>query len=623
MNGVAGIEVGGAGSGVDGLGSAPIGSAASGRAGQGTATLQGTAQGAQANAESFRSRWQTFLDSLGAETAGLNPREPSAEENLDSQTTEKTSGESGRTQASLAARSPAALPSSTEAGLENPSAEDPARSVGPDRADSMAGNETAARAQMTVSGGRAQIGSTQPVAELSADSGKGIKRKADAEGQASARIAAHEVTAPGLNATEVVASLAAIPGTLQALPARSSLAADGSTESLLKGPSLESDGALVGSRAGVRLGIEQGTGSSGAQLPNGAAAAALAPVASSSMSNEARAASGEGLAAHEGASASYEMHEIGFQEAASAPAHVTGNDAASAGEQNRNRWSFQSESNLAAGADGSLAGGQPDCGTQATDAGSLAAAEIVGGGKIQPALESQAPGQVVRRTARTSGAAEAAQPGMHSPSLQSAGWGEADGAGAVGAVLAHDLGGGRGAPDVLRESASASADGAATGARETFAALDAGGGPGTMNWVHAGPQRAEAGFQDPALGWVGVRADWSRGAVHAAVLAESSEAAQALGGHMAGLNSYLTEHHAGVALLTMASPDTGSANWGGSPGAMQQGSGGHAAQNGAFEPRTNGSSSPASAARGAPAPSSGLEAPEPELGQARHISVMA
>ncbi len=612
MNGAVGIEVAGAGSGVDGLGSAPIGSVASGRAGQGTTIPPGTAQGAQTNAASFRSRWQTFLDSLGAEPAGLNPREPSANANLDSQATEKTSGESGRTQASLAARSAAALPSSTGAGLQNASAEDPARSVGPNQADSMAGNETAARAQMAFSGGRAWIGSAQPAAEPSADSGKSIKRKADAEAQASVQIAAHEVTAPGLNGAEMVASLAAIPGTLEALPTRSSLAASGSTESLRKGPSLESDGASAGSSAGVRLGTRPGTGSSGAQLPRGAAAAAMAPVGSSSTSSQGRSPSGEGLTGHEGAAANAEMREMGSRD-----------DAASAGEQNRNTWSFQSESNLAACADGSLAGGQPDHSAQATDAGSLAATEIVAGGNVQSALDLHAPGQVVRRTARTSGVTEAAQPGTHSLSLQPAGWGGATGDGAVGAILAHDLGGVRGAPNVLRESAPASANGAGTGARETFAALDAGPELATTSWVHAGPQRAEAGFQDPALGWVGVRADLSGGAVHAAVVAGSAEAAQALGGHMAGLGAYLAEHRAGVASLTMSSPDGGSPHWGGSSDAMQQGSGGSAAQSGASEPQPNGSFSPASATAATPARSGGLEAATPEIRQGGHISVMA
>ena len=90
--------------------------------------------------------------------------------------------------------------------------------------------------------------------------------------------------------------------------------------------------------------------------------------------------------------------------------------------------------------------------------------------------------------------------------------------------------------------------------QETFAALDAGTSVGTPNWIHAGGRQAEAGFQDPALGWVGVRADLSGGSVHAALIPGSTEAAQALSGHLAGINAYLAEQQTPVATLTMAAP---------------------------------------------------------------------
>ncbi|MGB8259822.1 MAG: hypothetical protein WCE75_05710, partial [Terracidiphilus sp.] len=92
---------------------------------------------------------------------------------------------------------------------------------------------------------------------------------------------------------------------------------------------------------------------------------------------------------------------------------------------------------------------------------------------------------------------------------------------------------------------------------ETFAELDAGPLPGRPAWLHAGARQAEAGFEDPSLGWVGVRADLSGGAVHASLVPGSAEAMQALGSHMDGLHRYLAEEHTGVASLTMASPDTG------------------------------------------------------------------
>jgi hypothetical protein len=92
-------------------------------------------------------------------------------------------------------------------------------------------------------------------------------------------------------------------------------------------------------------------------------------------------------------------------------------------------------------------------------------------------------------------------------------------------------------------------------AHDTFAALDADTLTGTPSWIHAEARRAEAGFQDPTLGWVGVRAEASGGIVHATLMPGSAEAAQTLGGHMAGLNAYLAEEHSSVATLTLAAPE--------------------------------------------------------------------
>jgi len=73
-------------------------------------------------------------------------------------------------------------------------------------------------------------------------------------------------------------------------------------------------------------------------------------------------------------------------------------------------------------------------------------------------------------------------------------------------------------------------------------------------WTHSTAYQAEAGFEDPALGWVGVRADLSGGAVHASLLPGSEQAAQELGRHMDGLNTYLAEQHTAVDSLVMAAP---------------------------------------------------------------------
>jgi len=109
---------------------------------------------------------------------------------------------------------------------------------------------------------------------------------------------------------------------------------------------------------------------------------------------------------------------------------------------------------------------------------------------------------------------------------------------------------------------------------EAFAALDAEPAPGKQAWTHASPRQAEAGFEDPALGWVGVRADLSGGGVHASLVPASTQAAQDLGRHMDGLNTYLAEQHTPVDSLVMAAPveraadSTGreSTNYGARPG---------------------------------------------------------
>lgn len=113
------------------------------------------------------------------------------------------------------------------------------------------------------------------------------------------------------------------------------------------------------------------------------------------------------------------------------------------------------------------------------------------------------------------------------------------------------------------DDAARGSSGAASGLKETFAALDAEGATGKSTWIHAGAQRAEAGIQDPELGWVGVRADMGSGGIHASLVPGSADAAQTLGGHLAGLNSYLSDHHTPVETLTLAAPES---SWSG-PGA--------------------------------------------------------
>jgi hypothetical protein len=118
--------------------------------------------------------------------------------------------------------------------------------------------------------------------------------------------------------------------------------------------------------------------------------------------------------------------------------------------------------------------------------------------------------------------------------------------------------------------------------REAFATLDAEGTPAAPAWFHTGTQRAEAGYQDPALGWVSVRADLSGGGIHAQLVPGSADAAQVLGSHLTGLNAYLSEHHTPVETLTLTSPEGGWSGLGSGRGAgegMQQGAGQQSAQN--------------------------------------------
>jgi hypothetical protein len=108
-----------------------------------------------------------------------------------------------------------------------------------------------------------------------------------------------------------------------------------------------------------------------------------------------------------------------------------------------------------------------------------------------------------------------------------------------------------------------------TDTRETFATLDAEASQGKTTWIHAGAQQAEAGFQDSSLGWVSVRADVSRGEVHAELVPSSTDAAQALGSHMAGLNAYLVEHHTPVESLSLTAPESGGTGLGSDQSASQ------------------------------------------------------
>lgn len=168
---------------------------------------------------------------------------------------------------------------------------------------------------------------------------------------------------------------------------------------------------------------------------------------------------------------------------------------------------------------------------------------------------------------------------------------------------------------------------AAATARDTFSALDAGTSPGTPAWTHAGSQHAEAGFRDPVLGWVGVRADVNAGGIHATLVPSSAEAAQALNGHLAGLSTHLVEQQSPVASLTMASPsESGVEN--GMGQRMQQGAEGNPQGNAPEEAQAgaqeNAPAAPSTSVPDAPA-QAGIRDSLTHTGDLRgtHISVMA
>jgi len=148
------------------------------------------------------------------------------------------------------------------------------------------------------------------------------------------------------------------------------------------------------------------------------------------------------------------------------------------------------------------------------------------------------------------------------------------GPGGDSSALLRDAATGHGAANTAAAGAAGSRA-PAPGTHETFTALDTDAANGA-SWQHTGAHSAEAGFEDPALGWVSVRADLTAGAVHASVLPGTAEAAQTLSAHMAGLNSYLSEHRTPVHTLTLASPggDSGFNQAAGQNAGQGSGSGG-------------------------------------------------
>ncbi len=176
--------------------------------------------------------------------------------------------------------------------------------------------------------------------------------------------------------------------------------------------------------------------------------------------------------------------------------------------------------------------------------------------------------------------------------------------GSMATAVPPGTGNGHASESLSGMGADGSAPSAAHTAQAAFAAMDSapvGAGP---TWVRASARQAEAGWQDPALGWVSVRAEASAGGIHAALVGGSATAAQSLSGHLAGLNAYLQERQTPVQSLHVTQQGHGWAG-AGSGGGLEQGGQGQ---------NSSGDHSPSSGAprvdpvqpRAAPPPATGM-----------------
>jgi hypothetical protein len=259
----------------------------------------------------------------------------------------------------------------------------------------------------------------------------------------------------------------------------------------------------------------------------------------------------------------------------------------------------------------SVSGAAPEDSPASTVADNMAVSSLSSasdGGRVRP---------------RTSGFLQSARPEHPGDSLTSP---------AVAQVIHTQLNGATTGTAVVRDTASALPSGPGQGTpaqtaagistTETFTALDSAGGSMHPTWTHAGPHQAEAGFEDPTLGWVSVRAGVNAGMISAVIVPGSADATVALGGHMAGLHDYLWEQHSPVETLTLAAAHSSGTDAGLSQGAQQQ-------QESAEDSRTNAPvhsiatvSRETTATQAAHASKGGSPANLPGSG-GRYISVMA
>ncbi len=174
---------------------------------------------------------------------------------------------------------------------------------------------------------------------------------------------------------------------------------------------------------------------------------------------------------------------------------------------------------------------------------------------------------------------------------------------------------------VVGESSTAAQSTSMT--HQTFATIDNVDGGTALNWVHAGSRHAEAGFEDPALGWIGVRADQSGGGVHAIVVPTTAEAAEALGSQMAGLNAHLAESHTSLASLALGSVE-GREGGTGADQSFNQSAGQNQAQSNSQDPYVSSAQVMSAGSRvGSAVVSAPTASPVLPDHEGKHISVMA
>ena len=125
-------------------------------------------------------------------------------------------------------------------------------------------------------------------------------------------------------------------------------------------------------------------------------------------------------------------------------------------------------------------------------------------------------------------------------------------------------------------------------ARDTFAEMDTETAV-QPTWNHAGVNKAEAGFHDPSLGWVTVRAQLGSAGVHATVVPASGVAGQTISDRLTSLGTYLTDHHTHIDSWAVVAPENSQMT----PGAFQhgeaigQGTGGQGRGSGQLERRAD------------------------------------